>query len=273
MVSKELEALAWRWEFMRRNPEYRKDWEHVSRLPQKNDFSQIRTKKKKGKSGSGPLATGRDEYAITPQRKEERNICERWGVAKMIDPNISLLNLLENDAGENSSEMQRLLAWATAIHALHSLEQGAVFVDGDFESQDSIGMTFKGSDERGHTEVQSGYSRIRLSIDFTRVNSLSQLKAEVNELLGFHFSNFVKRQKRSARKQTYNVDFRTLLRVGEMKEKERLTNQQIAKKIFPNDFKGEQWGRNPESAIRKVSHYSKRYKELVNGGYKDLTFP
>lgn len=64
------------------------------------------------------------------------------------------------------------------------------------------------------------------------------------------------------------VDYKVILTVGDMKEKENLTNQEIAKKIDPRKF-----NKNAESAIRNVSHLYKRYKELVAGGYKDMILP
>ena len=54
-----------------------------------------------------------------------------------------------------------------------------------------------------------------------------------------------------------------------MKEKEGMKNLAIAAKLFPNDFKSEK----TESAERKISHYYKRYTELVNGGYNSISNP
>ena len=58
-----------------------------------------------------------------------------------------------------------------------------------------------------------------------------------------------------------------------MKEKEGLRNREIAKIIFPRDFKPNNENANEESAIRKVGQYYQRYKELVNGGYEKITIP
>ena len=57
-----------------------------------------------------------------------------------------------------------------------------------------------------------------------------------------------------------------------MKQK-GLTNEKIAKKLYPRDFDINNLNAKPESRIRNISNLYKKYKELVDGGYKKIAFP
>jgi len=76
-------------------------------------------------------------------------------------------------------------------------------------------------------------------------------------------------KKPKARKR---IDYDVILMVGDLRE-EGLTYEQIAKKVFPRVFNINNDNAKPESAIRKVGQYFKKYRDLVNDGYKDVTFP
>ena len=69
------------------------------------------------------------------------------------------------------------------------------------------------------------------------------------------------------------INYDLILQVGRMKEHQHMTNQMIAKELFPRDFDNNNLNAKPESKIRQISNYYKKYKELVNGGYKKITYP
>ena len=82
-----------------------------------------------------------------------------------------------------------------------------------------------------------------------------------------------KTNKIKKRKKVYMIDYDIILEVGDLKEREGITNQRIAKKLFPRDFQINNENAKPKSKIRQISNYYKTCKELVNGGHKDITYP
>jgi len=134
----------------------------------------------------------------------------------------------------------------------------------------------------------TGRNKLLLQIDFDKVNSLASLKEAVSDLLEKSFNSsrleFVEveetefmgekairlaQREKPKKPQVYqNIDYDLLLMVGRMKKQQHLKNREIAEKIDPKKFRD-----NFESATRNISHLYKRYKELVNGGYKQITFP
>ena len=110
-------------------------------------------------------------------------------------------------------------------------------------------------------------NKISIEIDLAKVNSLKALKGCVSELIEMNYNAFV-----DEKSQKYKFNPIDVLTVGNMKN-EKKKNQEIAQKVFPRQCNPKNEKENTESAIRKVSHYYKRYKELINGGYRNLTFP
>jgi len=107
-------------------------------------------------------------------------------------------------------------------------------------------------------------------INLKEINSVYEIKTRMVEDFEKALELMKKQdQKPKSRKRT---DYDVILMVGDLRE-EGLTYEQIAKKIFPRDFNINNENAKPESAIRKVGQYYKKYKHLVNDGYKDVTFP
>ena len=264
MDEDKIEALGWRWEFMRRNPDYRNDYQKVKELRGNAKNPPGSMKKKTVKFGKERAGIETDLYHDTPEYGEEQKICSKWGVSIMIDPDIAFLEILK---GQNNSPATKVVNWATAIWILHGLEQHAVFVTGDFQDPDDKVQATEEAGDLGLQAMETGYSRLHIDIDFTKVNSLSDLKSTVCSQLEIHFSKFAAKRRRSG-KQSYMIDYDLILRVGDMKVKDGLTNQDIAKKICARKF-----NENPESATRTVGYLWKRYKDIVNGGYRKITYP
>ncbi len=124
-------------------------------------------------------------------------------------------------------------------------------------------------------KLQKEYSRqinngkLTITIDFAKVNSIPTLKRHVSNMIEKGFKQF--KQTNVKKKTKKQIDYSVILMVGDLRT-DGSTYEQIAKKIFPQDFKNN-LSSNPESAIRKVGQYNATYKKLTNGGYKDLIFP
>lgn len=111
---------------------------------------------------------------------------------------------------------------------------------------------------------------LEISINLNEINSVHEIKTRLSEDFDKAVELMKKQDKKpKARKR---IDFDVILMVGDLRG-EGLTYEQIAKKIFPRDFNINNENAKPESAIRKVGQYYQKYRDLVNNGYKDVTFP
>jgi hypothetical protein len=106
------------------------------------------------------------------------------------------------------------------------------------------------------------FNKIEFTIDFSKVTSIDTIKEFVSRLIDDHWTNYHKRV--GHRKKPREADdYELILKVGELRDSEELTYSKIAEEIFPE-------AQNSKSAQSKVSRYYKRYKNLINGGYRTL---
>jgi hypothetical protein len=114
---------------------------------------------------------------------------------------------------------------------------------------------------------------LTIHINVIRINSIDAIKADIIKVIDNIYNEIVESSKRSnERIPKINMsDFDIILMVGDMKTK-GVTNESIAKKLFPRDFNPDKEPSKPESAIRKVSHYYNTYKEMIGGKYKLLRY-
>ena len=272
-IDEKYEWLKWRWEFMRDNKGYKEDYKNVLKLREKAILDQ-----------------GDKNYHSSPEGQKEKKYCEKWelGISQMLDPSLSFEELFEEGPGflqkKHDSEVEK---WAMGLierlQVEHALESKAVEVLRTYNFDGRVGLD---------REIKSGDFLIR--IDFSKVNSLKALKEVVSDLLeerfnytGLEFSEvketelmgekvpqiIYKKKDKSKRRQVYLIDYDNILQVGRMKEHQSMTSEQIARKLFPRDFQIDNENAKPESKIRQISNYYKRYKEFVSGGYKKITFP
>jgi len=111
---------------------------------------------------------------------------------------------------------------------------------------------------------------LKISINLNEINSVHEIKTRMME----DFEKAVELMKKQNKKPKARkrIDYDVILMVGDLRG-EGLTYEQIAKQIFPRDFNINNENAKPESAIRKVGQYYQKYRDLVNDGYKDVTFP
>jgi hypothetical protein len=271
-------ASKWRWEFMRRNPEYIADYKEMSKLEKKAkhyDEDHVR-------------------YHSTAKDEKESSYCKKWEIRKMCDPDKSFDDLFPHIGvdlhDQELSGAERVQKWAMKLYSKHSidqlgLDQGAINVihsgGGILPDEDSWIVSFPSNMKDDMSD-----NDLIISINFNKVNSLKTLQKEVSKLIETYYKapkmEIVKEKRKAKLKikkpekkhQKYDIDYDIIIKVGDWKEKEKKKNQQIARILFPSAFKDTTNEiANPESAIRNVSHYYKRYKELINGGYKNISYP
>jgi hypothetical protein len=259
MEQENIEWRKWRWEFLRRNKQYRKDFSKLKELRKTPNFDWVR----------------------------EKEFCKKWGLnsSRMPNPDKSFEEIIET-----KSDRQDTKSWAKNLLNkrlfFEGLSPGAVKEIRSFAKADgTIGL-------QATEEDFVGKSKLILSIDFNKVNSFNALQDVITELMKRKFDsigtqisdiketedNFGEKtyevtfSKKPKKSQTYLVDYDIILQVGDMKEK-GFKNREIAKELFPRQFNEDNENANPESAIRKISNYWKKYRDLVNGGYSNITFP
>ncbi len=228
----------WRWEFMRRSPQYIADYKKVQQLRGKAEYPPDYKIVKEN--------TVTYPYIFTPEGKKEKEYCIKYHVASfhLPDPQKSFDELIggkyefDKQGGIRTKQPWKFLIYSKSF------------------KPDAVRLYYSRGEE----------NRVRIEINFDKINSTCALKAYVSSLIQKHSEML------SKKKQTNETDYDLILQVGTMKEN-GMTNQQIAKKLFPRDFRFDNESAKPESKIRTIGYYYTRYKELINGGYKDLTFP
>ena len=123
--------------------------------------------------------------------------------------------------------------------------------------------------DRSYT-VSMSADVLAISINLNEINSVHEIKTRMAE--DFEKALELMKKENKKPKARKRIDYDIILMVGDLRG-EGLTYEQIAKKIFPRDFNINNENAKPESAIRKVGQYCQKYKDLVNDGYKDVTFP
>jgi hypothetical protein len=114
-------------------------------------------------------------------------------------------------------------------------------------------------------------SHLVIDIDFSKINSLKNLKVELNALLDLEYEEIYKKylkniyQQSEGSKRIRELD--TILKVGRLRLK-RKRNVDVANKMFQKDYE-----EGSEDAEIKASKYYRKFNKLVSGGYKEITYP
>ena len=226
------------WEFARLNAKVQEAYEKGKELRMQAECSPNDVKK------IGPLL--HFPYLDTPQAQRERELCEELGLhfRCLIDPQKSYEDLMNGP---------------------DSIEKNCFFPDVYWEPW-------------GKPSLQG--SHLIIDIDFSKVNSIDALKKEMADLLQFQYSEFYEKYLKKtfqpeAERKRRERDFDRILEVGKMRE-QGLKNQEIAEKLFPDDFLPDEklsLDAKPDSALIKISQYYQEYKTFVDGGYKNITYP
>ena len=108
---------------------------------------------------------------------------------------------------------------------------------------------------------------LKIEIDFKVINSIKTLKEYVGKIIDDSYHLMKESKQLPKKKKKSMIDFDVILQVGDLK-REGKKNREIAEIIDSRKYK-----EKPESAIRLIAYYHKKYLELINGGYIDITYP
>lgn len=229
------ESLKYKWEFLRRNPDYKKRYEEILIFRKKHNY-------KPGQVVNFLIASECEE----PYTKE-RKICTAFGISAiyMPNPNLSFDELI------NKNELSEYDEFLSALNQAASMLMEYPITSKSFRS-------LKESGKR------------TLEIDFSKINSLKSTMDEVRDWLICAYEFYKEEVEKSGEKvsQKYKKEYELYLTVGKLKDDKKITVSQIAKELFPNDFDEKYKSASPENAIRKTRNYYKSYKDLIHGRYK-----
>ncbi|MEW5980161.1 MAG: hypothetical protein AB1898_30570 [Acidobacteriota bacterium] len=206
--------MKWRWEFRRRDPEYKAAWREVQEL------------RKTGKQ-SGPA---------------ERRLALQFELyrAELLDPGKSFDELCE---GKDHR-------WVTET-----------FIDPQYDKALKIIGTWQPA-----VLIPGALFKWAFLIDFTKVNSITQLKKDVTRWIGECWSLTQKKSPETRTTQKMK-DFGRILKVGELRG-EHKTYRQIMDEVGYPDCK------DAESAEQRAKQDYRLYRELtVGGGWRHLSYP
>jgi hypothetical protein len=238
-----IEWVKYRWEFVRRNPEYIRAYEEAQKLAEALKLPKTACSEEFSYKAQ-PSAESKSEY-----RQRTKELCEPLGVNRVDkDPRISFDQYFElwiEHGGKDTDDYYGAIEW-------FAMELGM---------WPPFNYQLEPSPDR--------FDRVTLSIDLTKVNSIDALRDYIADTIDWLWIEYQTRfkQKKKTRKLT---DYDLILQVGDMKDKEGLTERAIAKVLFPRDYKIDNENANPETAERKVGQYYQKYKAIVNGGYRDF---
>jgi hypothetical protein len=123
-------------------------------------------------------------------------------------------------------------------------------------------------------DVNDDLSTLELKIDFKKINSLSPLTDMVGLIIRDHHRLLTQLNLLpSDKSQTYWKDYKRILIIGDLKRSGK-KRKEIAEELAKNRLiPPSRWKNRPDSVIRSISDDWKKYKYLVDGGYKDITYP
>jgi len=236
--------IKWRWEFMRNNPRYPEAYQEALQLREMSPVS------------PDERNMGGYPYLQTDQGRKETALAKKFGLLGdcMIDPEKSFDDLIDGP--------------------------------------DCMEKTYFFPTYWGHfMEYKLRGNHLILDIDLIKVNSFSALKKEVGKLLGQILDGTVSKIRlinddeinngQGIRKRSFygapnlrlSKDYQSLLDIGRQVEEikqgpGRFSYKKAAKIIYPGLYK-----KNPDSIEKRIQNEFKDYQRLINGGYKEITYP
>jgi hypothetical protein len=240
----EIKLKYWKWQFLRRNKEYISDYQ----------------KYKDGKEVPNDI---RFKW--------------RWGwniaTKRFVDPNNSNPNLerdLELLSVFNLKASTTIDTWFGMNGLAVSLLAPESEVDGKKIEHWSWTPCKKYGKVRtiGEVDKDNWPEKLCMSIEVRPYHHVTKLKEMFMKEFEKQLNSLIKLQKSISRlrpKRTRFDIYEDYLMVYDYKEKNGLTFQEIAKKMFKGDFNPNREKANPESAIKKVQQYYKKAKEMIEG--------
>jgi len=247
LSTRRVEWVRWRWEFMRRDPQYQKAWREVQKLRKLAKYSPADREVTVDEFGKWV----KHPYVFTEEAEKESEISAIFGLqgGQMINPSKSF-EALHKQMGEKDAGSPRF-----RMFFLDNLLPKALRVTHAWYNSTGMETAKK--------------NRIRLEIDFDEVNSLDTLKKQAIRAIDEYWDFLMPTRATRGRSPLQTVlanlrpdDFEKILQVGELRKK-GLAWAAIESQAFEED-------ESPESAVKKAQQHHKRYEKLVSGGWRDL---
>ena len=236
----------YRWEFMRRTDEYRKDYQKIQSL---------RAAAEKEGAYVGSIQVGKKgwkdlisrTYAMTRQFEEEAGIRSKYELAVMIDPGKRWDELNPHE----KFHLKRDLSGVRLNESLH--EPGKVKIEIDFRRIRNISLLKKVLSEE---------------IDFYLYRDIGRKRLDLKE---FPCLNLLEKDCRS---DNGNSDFDKVLEAGDL-EAAGVRPIEIARRLFPSAFRSKAYNAKDqmEAARTNTARLRAEYHRMVAGGYRELSFP
>ncbi|MCX5888263.1 MAG: hypothetical protein NTY36_02280 [Deltaproteobacteria bacterium] len=119
--------------------------------------------------------------------------------------------------------------------------------------------------------------KLFLKIDLNKVNSFNNLMELVKGLIGdqYYLRVYKGKQDKSTKKivKKKERDYDKILQVGDLHFIKSNTHKQIAMEFSPAEFNLEKKSGNQESVTRRIGQLCDEYKKLINGGWRELQYP
>jgi hypothetical protein len=233
---KHTEMQKYRWEFMRQDTDYRKAYEKALNL--RSTFLKHVTA---GEEETELTEDHIQTYLSSRLGQEEERLCDEVGLYSscMINPDKSY-----DDLKDGPDDMEK-----------------AYFFGQLFWSH--------------YATIKSEGTHLIIDLDFSKINSFAALKKELAKLIDVQgkrlYMPYMKKhyEPESKKGRKAATDYGRLLDIGHLREKEKLTFIKIAERISPAQYKKD----DQEIARKQANEGYKQYKELVDGRYRDLTYP
>jgi hypothetical protein len=250
------EWIKYRWEFMRRDPDFIRAFDRLLNLmtlyekgeiPEEElDEAEINYRKEFDLRMPllGPACFDRTKsYDDIVQEKGEKSFTIFILGASIIHNTVSIM--MNNHRWNKISQMLNNVATEELSPEQYSMLREDIFQY----------LHLDGGD------IQNDH--LRIDIDLNRVSSITALKRVVNMYIDLEWKSFL--QKNPERPKSINrVDFDKIIEVGDSKKAEKgISWDKLATKVFPND---------PNGPRKAKQHYA-RYEELINGGWRMFRFP
>ena len=263
-TSAEIQIPWFKWEFLRRNEDYQKDYAAFEA-----QFGAWFRENGYWWSRNGPTYSRQAWFFFCTQvAPAAKGICKRWGVSNPFDP--SWVFDAAGVRSERGSRVSMPFFPSTDDHREWDLEavDPALFPT----EEEQINELLKGvPDTIGAEPTWRGMNDrrfIRVEIDITKPNetSIAEVQRRI-DLARSLYESHVGPLPDYRKKPRLRLDqYESYLKVWELR-KEGKTFEQIAREVFPREM--ENAGRFSPGAKKARSHY-KRACELVSGGYRQI---
>jgi|GEM_PF-3403672 len=223
----------YRWEFMRRDPEYIAAYEAIL------DFCTMH------------------EGTVTPDVLEEiSRICREFGIKAMIDPTKGFNDLDEKERSYvMDAAITSVLIHSSSIMKGLGLEENLTTI-----TKQPI------SDKIGGQDI------LTIQIDFSRINSIDYLKRYVARAIDDHMFISSILNPESGRGIIKDVEFDSIIQAGDLQAKLRVMHQRPEGKFY-RELRDDRTAANKEAAKKRVKRLCENYESLTRGGYRGLSFP